>query len=487
MRVLRRVVAAALVVAAAAGIVVIERRTPQAREGAAFAIAAYAGFPQATSGPRISTSWFCPGVGAGDGVDAARVVIANPGDAQITASLTFLSGGSPEVQTVSVGPRSRLAVDALRGRTVGAIVPVVEIVGAVGSVEQEVVFGAGDVTSQCASQTSPTWFFADGFTAEGSTHRLVLTNPFPETAVVNVSFTTVDGRRSPTSLQGLILGPRSARSVSLAESGAQNESRIAVEVRATTGQIVAARIQHYLGGGRLGYSTSLGSADALTEWWFTAGRTGPAVTENLVIFNPGETAASVNIAFFGDGITNGIPLDQQSGAALPNSIADVPAGGVVSVNTDNLADLPKGDHAMVVSTLNGARIVVEHVLSQQTGGSWFTAVTNGLPGGLVSRIWRIPSGLSKGTRKAVSILNTTAEDGTFTVSAVGPGGDLPVTGLVDVPLGMSSVATFDVPDTVDGEVVIRATVPIAVQRRTVRGHGLIGFGIVGALPVQERR
>jgi hypothetical protein len=39
----------------------------------------------------------------------------------------------------------------------------------------------------------------------------------------------------------------------------------------------------------------------------------------------------------------------------------------VYINTDNIADLPKGDHAMVVSTLNGSRVVVEHVLSQRTG------------------------------------------------------------------------------------------------------------------------
>ena len=487
MRIARRAVAVALIACSIGGIVLIERRAPVEREGASFAIASYAGFPQVGKGPRISSSWFCPGVAGGDGVDAARVVIANPSDAPITATITFLGGVQPETVPVSVGPRSRLAVDALRGRTLGVLVPIVEIVGSVGSVEQELVYRAGDVTSQCATQTSPTWFFADGFTAEGSTHRLVLTNPFPETAVVNVAFTTVAGRRSPAALQGLILAPRSARSVSLAESGAQNESRIAVEVKATTGQIIASRIQHYLGGGRLGYSTSLGSPDVLGEWWFTAGRTGPSVTENLVIFNPGDAAAEVNIAFFGEGITNGIPVDQQSAAALPNSISDVPAGGIVAINTDNLVDLPKGDHAMVVSTLNGARVIVEHVLSQQTAGSWFTAVTNGLPGGLLSHVWRVPSGLSKGTRKAVSILNTTAEDGTFSISAVGPGGELPVAGLVDVPIGPSSVATFDVPDTTDGEVIITATVPVAVQRRTLRGHGLVGFGIVGALPVQERR
>jgi hypothetical protein len=54
-------------------------------------------------------------------------------------------------------------------------------------------------------------------------------------------------------------------------------------------------------------------------------------------------------------------------------------------------------------------------------------------------------------------------------------------------LGAASLISLDVPDGVsDGEVVITASVPVAVQRRTTRGHGLIGFGMVGALPVRMK-
>jgi hypothetical protein len=60
-------------------------------------------------------------------------------------------------------------------------------------------------------------------------------------------------------------------------------------------------------------------------------------------------------------------------------------------------------------------------------------------------------------------------------------------GFIDVPLGAASLVSLDVPDGVsDGEVIITASVPVAVQRRTTRGHGLIGFGIVGALPVRMK-
>jgi hypothetical protein len=304
---------------------------------------------------------------------------------------------------------------------------------------------------------------------------------------VNVSFTTTNGRRSPAALQGIILDAQSARSISLADVGAQNEARIAVEVEASTGQIIASRIEHYLGAGRLGYSTTVGTPSPQREWWFTSGRTGSLASELLMVFNPSDTAAQVNVSFFGIGITNGLAVDQASKAAAPSTAIDVPAGAVVAINTDVLADLPKGDHAMVVSSVTGVPVIVEHVLSQTVGGSSFTAITNGVPGGLVSVKWRIPSGLSNGARNAVSIVNTTGIDGTFTVSASGPGGQVELPSLINVPLGAASVISFDVPaDVKDGEVTITASVPIVVQRRTTRGHGLVGFGIVGALPIRSR-
>jgi hypothetical protein len=414
-------------------------------------------------------------------------VISNPGDVQFTASVSFLTGDAAESSTVNVPARSQLEVDVLRGRTLGVVAPVVEIIGSVGTVEQELVYAAGDVTSQCVSQTSDTWFFADGFTAEGSSQRLVLINPYPETAVVNVAYTTNDGRRTPADIQGVVLAARTVKSISLADVGATNESRIAIEVEVTTGQIVASRMQHYLGGGRLGYSTSVGVPSPLGEWWFTSGRTGSQVSEQLVVFNPSPRAAQVNVSFFGAGITNGIPVDQPTEAALPSEAVDIPAGGIVVINTDAVANLPKGDHAMVVSSLNSARLVVEHVLSQRTNTSAFTAIVNGIPAGLLGEKWRIPAGLGKGARNAISILNTTSLDGTFTLSAVGPGGVVDIPGFTNVALGAASLISLDVPDGVsDGEVIITATVPVAVQRRTTRGHGLIGFGMVGALPVRMK-
>jgi hypothetical protein len=488
MRYVRRVFVILLLAAGVAGIVALEQRENKELEGATAAEVELPGFPVVPPQRRISSSWFCPGVAAGDGVEAGSVSIANPSDTDLTASVSFLSDGEREVETVIVAPRSRTEVESIRGRTVGVVVPVVEIIGEVGTVEQQLIYAAGDVTSQCVTSTASEWFFADGWTVEGSSERIVITNPYPESAVVNVSFTTREGKRTPTNLQGLIVGPRRARSLSMSTEGAEGESILAVHVTASTGKIVASRAQHYLGGGRLGYSTTVGTPAALTKWWFAAGRTGPNVTESLVVFNPNEEDESVTVVFFGEGISvDPATLGDQSGVT-PISTVLIPAGEVVSIDTNNVADLPKGDHAMFVSSIGGLPLVVEHVISQQTSRGTFTAITNGIPDELASSTWRVPSGLLDGAASALAIANTSGDTGTFSLSAIGPGGEFTYPGFEAVPLGPGGVVNLGIPQgATTGEVIIRATVPIVVQRRMDRGHDLVGFSLVSALPVMVRR
>ena len=134
MNIFRRLFATLLVVVALGSVLAIDQQGGKKSVGASLALVDLAGFPQAPSGSRISTSWFCPGAAAGDGLDGANVVISNPGDVQFTASISFLSGDAAESSTVNVPARSQLEVDILRGRTVGVVAPVVEIIGSLGTV-----------------------------------------------------------------------------------------------------------------------------------------------------------------------------------------------------------------------------------------------------------------------------------------------------------------------------------------------------------------
>jgi hypothetical protein len=96
--------------------------------------------------------------------------------------------------------------------------------------------------------------------------------------------------------------------------------------------------------------------------------------------------------------------------------------------------------------------------------------------------------LLDGAASALAIANTSGDAGTFSLSAIGPGGEFTYPGFEAVPLGPGGVVNLGIPQgATTGEVIIRATVPIVVQRRMDRGHGLVGFSLVSGLPVLERR
>ena len=90
-RVLRRAISTALVAAAVATLVYVERLSPTEQEGAGAARVPLAAFAQQPTPPRISSSWFCPGVAAGDGLSAGLVVVANPTEVAVPAAVTLLS------------------------------------------------------------------------------------------------------------------------------------------------------------------------------------------------------------------------------------------------------------------------------------------------------------------------------------------------------------------------------------------------------------
>jgi len=125
MNIIRRAISIFLIVAVMGGVVYIDQRQTELSEGASRGIVSMAGFPHSIKSNRISSSWFCPGAAAGDGLDSASVFISNPSDTAITAAVSFLSNSPMESQTVEVPARNHSVVDVLRGRTVGVIVPVV--------------------------------------------------------------------------------------------------------------------------------------------------------------------------------------------------------------------------------------------------------------------------------------------------------------------------------------------------------------------------
>ena len=444
------------------------------------AIAPVPVMPVVSLDQRISTSWFCPGVPGNDGTISGSIIISNPSDADFNATVTRLGVGvSPVVTAVTVAARSQASVNVKEGIESSFISTIVEILGGAGTAEQFINHPAGNSVAQCANEPATDWYFADGFTGADSLNHIVLTNPYSDSTVVDVSFVTTESTREPSRLHGFVIPPRSVVALNMADEGARNEPVVAVEVHASAGKLVVGRSQHYLGDGRLGYTMALGASGASSEWWFADGEKLEGSTEQLVILNPTRSDATLSVMF-----VNGVNPDAQ----IEPAILTAPAGRVTLFDTGSLPNVPNGRYGIIVSTIGDPGIeapgvVVEQVVNRRVGNTVGTSVVFGAPLGATSTVWVAPSGVSSGIDDSMLILNATPVEGTVTVSQIGPAGEVAITGLESVVLPASGLISIPVPNGISsGEIVVRATIPVVVQRMLLRGHDLIGRSAVLALP-----
>ncbi|MFM2181127.1 MAG: hypothetical protein RIR54_421, partial [Actinomycetota bacterium] len=261
----RRAVVVAVVIASIAGLVAVARRSPAPVDSA---VVVRQVVPEFRASAKAST-WFCPGVPGNDDSISGLLVISNSGEAPVGGTITrFALDGAARRQRFAVPARSTLEIDANVGLDSQFVSALVESQGAAVAVEQRTVHRAGNAVAACASSPAGTWYLADGFTGADSLEKVVVTNPSLDSAILDVSFVTAVGERSPQSLKGVVIPPESVRVFDMAALDARNEATIAVTVKATVGRVVVGRSQHYLGRGRLGYTMVLAASGTSDRWYF---------------------------------------------------------------------------------------------------------------------------------------------------------------------------------------------------------------------------
>ena len=463
----RRAALGAVVAVGLVGLVAVSRDEVAVGE-ASFASLGAPTMPFVPTGSFITSSWFCGGVPAGEDDVGGQVVVTNPSEAPKEGNITVMSSGDGVAavsRPFSIEARSVQTIDLRELQPSGSFLSaLVEIEGGGGFVEQIARHPAGDSVSACANAASATWYFADGFSLADSTEQLVITNPYPDAAIVDIGFVTKDGERNPSRLQGY---PIPGRSVRVVELGARDEAMIAARVESTRGRVVVARAQHYLGGGRLGYSVALGAPSLADQYYFADGEKAEGVNEQYLVFNASDQEVAVDVRFLGT---------PPSDAFLNDSELIVPAGRVLSFDTSTVEGLPDGRHGVVFSTFSTRSIVVERVVSRPAGQRVATTVVMGAPPGLASTRWSAAVGTDIALDDALVVLNADSLDTTVQVSTLGPGGLVPVPGLEAIPLPAGAVVTVPLtdPSVLGTSIVVTSAQRLFVERLLGRGGDLSG-------------
>jgi len=448
-------------------------------------------------------AWRCPGplpVGAGKASSRVAIVNGTAFDVAVTVSVSrtnLPTGGISRANSVTY---SRLEVDrhsqavlalAKTGPAGFAAVSVESDGGGIGVAESirglSSRGGAIVVSSPCSLGSAPRGYIPAGSTYGSSDVRLSLYDPDATPAVVDVSVSDGTGLSSPPAFQGVVVPAKGLVVLDLRRWVFQVSS-LALTATAVSGDVVigalettAATVATRSGAGGAEKTTHLGLTGvsllvgpdrALARWSFTALQSRTGVTSMFSVYDPGTKPLSVSVAPPG-----------RSGrvAALTE---DVPAGGIVEFETPITPGTRLGARSVVVSSTQGAPIVVARITARQQGPDLeavdVTAGTGGpskrwlLPGAVVTAkigdsLTLVDPGSEVASVSLAELPELPAVPVSFATVTVYPGTER------DINLGriMHNVAGF--------ALEISSSAPVLVEEQFTPSHGQTTA--LGAIPI----
>ena len=437
--------------------------------------------PNAAPASARSSAWYCAGsTGVPEAVADGTVVIANAGDHPLKADVTVVPvGGAPGQTSVAVAGNGRAAVhlaDVVQGDYLSAIV---ELDGGEAVVEMTTAGPLGASVTPCASTASPTWYFAEGVTTRDATEVLVVFNPFPEDAVVDLAFTTEEGQVTPQALTGLSVQGRGVTAINVGDY-VQRREAVAARIAARTGRLVVSRVQVFDGSiGRKGVSVTLGIPAPEPLWYFADGLAVDGLAERFQVYNPTPAEAQVEVAF---------ALDD--GDAEPLRIT-VPRESRVSVVTNDESRVPKGvGHAVSLRSTNGVAVVVERSLDAAGASSRYGVGSS--PGArATARGWVFAAGQAdSGVEEFLALSNPESTAARFSVAVLGDGGRRELPKLQDLELAPGGRMVLRVLEYIPApapalSLVVTGTRPLVVERLLLSQGGALGMSITPGIPLRD--
>ena len=370
-----------ILLGALVGLVILDRRDPDV-ELSTLSIEGVAAMPVAAGDGALGSTWYCAGgTAADDGFADHVVMISNPSDDTVTGTLTayptdvdaelVVESQRPVTLPLDVPPRSQQLVRLGDVVTAAWAAALLEFGSAEVIVDHRISGPAGTDSAACSSFASDSWFFPAGSTSKDAREVLVVFNPFPDDAVVDVTFATDEGGRAPQRFDGLPVPAGSAIPLDITDVVAR-WNQLSATVRTRTGRVVTDRIVSYDGTeGLTGLTLSAGAPQPALTWIFPAGHGEVGVTESYVILNPHpDRSAEVDLE---------VRLDspELNGAIEPFELTVPPAQRIVVVvnptevhpvssnaTVDTSGRIPADvGHSVTVRSFNGLPVVVEQVLT----------------------------------------------------------------------------------------------------------------------------
>lgn len=404
--------------------------------------------PEAVPGLFTERSLFCPGV---------------PDDTVGTQGLTIGALGPDEVRVElepqDVEPRDPLG-DAGLFLTQQGTGPsnVVGYGGAVGAGVshhfRSPVAGVGSAV--CSQKASRDWYLPFGSSARGSNELIYLYNPFPDEAVVRVTFYDENGPISKARLADVAVPAGETTTVKVNRFILQQET-LAAQVDAVRGRVVAWKTVFSDSDIASGASLSVGAADPSPLWYFPSGAVGPGIEQRVSLLNPADEEAIVSVSLVGD--KDVVQPPELLEMTLPRQSAlDVSLAEVVPKDAS-------GSISVIVQSINEVAIVAERAIWYGEGAFSGFASEVGAPEPALD--WWLPPAIDQTDRDSVIVLNAGEEAVQVDVEFQGPNGlvQLDGVGTINLQPGARARVPLDGLDNPGNTIVfVRADGPVVAER-----------------------
>ena len=395
-----------------------------------------AGGPVSAAPDASGTTWYCPaGFITPDSANDHVVILTNPTDEPATGTLTIYPSlldvdGNPlpfprAVQPIEVpaGAQRQISLaplvasldDRLATNTGAFAAALAEFEGAGVTVEHTVVAAQGSDIGPCATSASTSWWFASGTTTADVAYQLYLLNPFPDDAVVDISFVTDAGSRSPTAFKGKLIPAQSLTVLQVAPEVPVN-AQMTAQVTVLTGRVIAERIQLFENeAGPRGLSLSLGSNRLAEQWFFPAGRSLPGSGESYLIYNPGDAAAEVEFELkpdsadrVGDVAPLAVPVGPRERWIV--TVSDHPSHPVDALAAIDARTMvgPGEPFFVSIRSFNGVPVVAERIFTRPLSQGGVTA-SMGIDVAATDQAMTVPALVSIGETATLAVLNPSGD------------------------------------------------------------------------------
>ena len=335
----------------------------------------------------------------------------------------------------------------------------------------------GKTMAACSSSPSSSWYFPSGTSKAGTRQLLAVFNPFPSEAVVGMSFETDDGTRTPQKFEAVVVPGQQIAMLDVS-AVVTLRTQIATTVTVRSGRVVIDQIQ--VADGTNGTVTSLavtpGAPQAGPTWWFADGPAGEGLSTTMVMQNPSDDAADVQLQIrLDDAATNGSVAPFEFTIA-PHQYHEVDVSGAGQV--------PQGvGYTAVAVSTNGVPIVAARTVDAAAPASPVgMTVTMGSP--VVATNWLVPVAAAPYlSSTTVVVTNPSSTDAvTVSVSTVGGGIAQPLADGASVQIAAGGRGGFQVPTGTESAVSVEADAPVVVEARIAFGVG--GLAEPLAVPVE---